>query len=135
MSHHLPSDTLAQKHNRQIRGHIGYLKGISAENCVIRAYQEAGAELLEQRWRGRGGEIDLIFLQGQTYVFCEVKAARTLNAAIASLKTAQMARIQVAASEYLACAPKGQLSDVQFDLAAVYGQGEVKILKNAYGCF
>ena len=120
------------------RGDAGlraYLSGDSAESGVIRAYEERNADLLEQRWRGQGGEIDLILQEGDTLVFVEVKKARSFDQAIARLRPAQMIRIHAAASEYLAFTPEGQLSNVRFDLAAVDGTGQVRIIENAFGHF
>ena len=111
------------------------LSGRAAEEQVARAYSGRGAELLETRWRGKGGEIDLIFGQGEVLVFTEVKKARSIDAAICSLRPAQMRRIHAAASEYLAHAPNGQLSDVRFDLAVMDAIGRVEIIENAFGHF
>ncbi len=120
------------------RGNAGlqaYLSGKSAESSVVRAYQERNADMLEQRWRGEGGEIDLILREGDTIVFVEVKKARSFDQAIARLRPTQMMRIHAAASEYLAFMPDGQLSNVRFDLAAVDGTGQIRIIENAFGHF
>ncbi len=122
----------------QARRHAGQradLSGRAAEECVTRAYIDNGARLLETRWRGKGGEIDLIFGMGDLLIFVEVKKARSIDAAIRSLRPAQMRRIHAAAAEYLAQAPQGQLSDVRFDLAAMDGAGRVEIIENAFGHF
>jgi len=116
-------------------GRRAYLAGISAEGQVAKAYDARGADLLETRWRGKGGEIDLIFLENGVYVFCEVKQARSFDAAAERLRPAQMRRMHVAASEYLGTTPKGQLSDVRFDLAVVDGQGRAEIREAAFSHF
>ncbi|VAW05312.1 hypothetical protein MNBD_ALPHA07-27 [hydrothermal vent metagenome] len=123
------------------RGDAGlraYLSGASAEAGVVKAYAERNADLLEQRWRGEGGEggeIDLILREGDTIVFVEVKKARSFDQAIARLRPTQMMRIHAAASAYLAFTPEGQLSNVRFDLAAVDGTGQIRIIENAFGHF
>ena len=104
---------------RQSRGKAAYLSGLAAEESVLRAFEARGADLIERRWRGASGEIDLIFLENGVHVFCEVKAARTFEKAMERLRPAQMRRIHAAASEYLAHAPMGQLSEMRFDLAVV----------------
>ena len=111
------------------------LSGRMAEAQVARDYERRGCRLLENRWRGKGGEIDLIFGQGELIVFVEVKKARSTDAAINSLRPAQMRRIHAAATEYLASAPRGQLSDVRFDLATLDATGRVEIIENAFGHF
>lgn len=131
----LAADTQKLTSTKQRRGKRAFLAGQSAERAVAKAYDQAGVALLAKRWRGKSGEIDLIFLQDGIYIFCEVKAAPTHDLALERLRPAQMRRIKAAASEYMSCTPKGQLSDVRFDLAVVNGQGQVRILENAFGHF
>lgn len=121
--------------SRQFRGQNAYLSGITAEKIVAQAYQNLGACLLEKRWRGQGGEIDMIFQCGKEIVFCEVKKARSFDEAIARLRPDQMRRIHHAASEYLGQVPSGQLSEVRFDLAVVDESGQVRIMQNAFSHF
>jgi putative endonuclease len=120
---------------RRRRGRTAFLSGAVAEEAVARAYGRRGAELLETRWRGKGGEIDLLVKEAGVYVVCEVKKARRIDDALGRLRPAQMRRIQAAASEYLGKTPDGQLSEVRFDLAAVDGTGRVEIIENAFGHF
>jgi len=120
---------------RRDRGRRAYHSGVSAERQVAQVYDARGADLLETRWRGQGGEVDLIFLQAGVYVFCEVKRACSFDAAAQRLDRRQMQRIHLAASEYLAFTPRGQLSDVRFDLAVVDGQGRVEIREGAFSHF
>jgi putative endonuclease len=106
-----------------------------AEKIVAQAYQSLGACLWEKRWRGQGGEIDMILRHGQEIVFCEVKKARSFDEAIARLSPDQMRRIHHAASEYLGQVPSGQLSEVRFDLALVDECGQVQIIQSAFSHF
>ena len=109
--------------------------GRSAEQAVTVQFDRLGYDLVDLRWRGQAGEIDLIFQGADTYVFVEVKQARTHDQAIARLRPAQMQRIHAAASEYLAYTPDGQLSSVRFDLATVDSTGDIQIIENAFGHF
>lgn len=120
---------------RQDRGRRAYLSGRSAEDAVVRSFAAQGALLLETRWRGQSGEIDLILRAQGSYVFCEVKQAATFDLALQRLSVAQMQRIHFAASEYLGQTSEGQLAPVRFDLAVVDGAGAVRILQNAFGHF
>ncbi|WP_299848240.1 YraN family protein [uncultured Roseovarius sp.] len=120
---------------RRDAGQRAELSGRAAEDRVAVEYARLGYALIETRWRGAGGEVDLIFGQGELLVFTEVKKARSIDAAICSLRPAQMRRIHAAASEYLARTPNGQLSDVRFDLAAMDGTGRVQIFENAFSHF
>ena len=117
------------------RGLTNYLAGAVAEDQVMLDFLARGAVCLEQRWRGQSGEIDLIFRQDGVIVFVEVKASKTIDRALESLRPAQIARIYAAGSEYLAHVPEGQLAEVRFDLAAVNGQGRIEVVENAFGHF
>ena len=120
---------------RADRGRRAHNSGLSAEQRATRIYIADGLRLLHSRWRGASGEIDLILADGDEIVFAEVKQARTHDAAIASLRPAQMRRIHAAGSEYLAHCPKGQLTDVRFDLAVVDNAGRCDILEGAFSHF
>jgi putative endonuclease len=120
---------------RRDRGRQAYCTGLAAEDRTSAVYRTAGLAQLENRWRGKGGEIDLIFEDEGTIVFCEVKQARTHDAAIASLRPAQMRRIHMAAAEYLGLCPKGLLTDTRFDLATVDGAGHCQIHENMLAHF
>jgi len=136
MDHHRAEYTVPTvAGQRRERGKRAYLSGQAAEAGVIRAYAARGVAVLHSRWRGQGGEIDLILRDAEAYVFCEVKKAATLDLAMARLRPAQARRIVEAASEYLGQTPEGQLASVRFDLATVDGSGAVEINENAFGHF
>ncbi|MDR0810278.1 MAG: YraN family protein [Gemmobacter sp.] len=117
---------------RRERGAAAWHRGAAAEVCVERVYERDGCAIAARRWRGRGGEIDLVARDGAGVIFIEVKAGRTHAAAAARLGERQMARIFAAAAEYLAGEPLGQLTPARFDVALVDGQGRVEILENAF---
>jgi putative endonuclease len=108
-----------------------YQAGLSAEQAVARQYQRRGAILRETRWRGRGGEIDLILSEGDAVVFVEVKKSRTHAAAVQRLTARQIGRILRSAEEYLGQCPKWLLTDVRLDVALVDAQGRIDIIANA----
>ncbi|MCZ0813627.1 MAG: YraN family protein [Pseudomonadota bacterium] len=126
------SSCRAQRADRGLRA---WQAGMAAERRVATSYDRRGADLMETRWRGEGGEIDLILREGAVIVFCEVKAARSFDAAIARLRPAQVRRIHAAAAEYLGHVPAGQLAEVRFDLAVVDQSGAAQIIENAFGHF
>ena len=98
-----------------------------------RAYLRTGARVRSRRWRGTGGEIDLILEGDDGLIFVEVKKSRTRDRAAARLGARQMDRIYASASEYLAQEPSGQLTPARFDVALVDGLGAVEIIENAFG--
>lgn len=117
---------------RQHRGRRNHLSGVAAEGAVERLYREAGLQLLERRWRGAGGEIDLIFQEQEgTVVFVEVKSARDFDRAMGLITPAQVTRIHRTAEEYLGLCPAGLLTETRFDAALVDARGHVRIEENA----
>lgn len=116
---------------KSMRGAQNYHAGLSAEAIVARDYLARGRTLAKHRWRGRGGEIDLIFREGDRVVFTEVKKSRTHELAVHRLSQHQMSRLCAAACEFLADEPRGQLTEMRFDLATVDQAGTVQIIENA----
>jgi putative endonuclease len=113
-------------------GHTGYYAGLAAEDIVARDYVRRQHDVAGLRWRGQSGEIDLICRDGDTVVFVEVKKSRSFARAMTRLNRKQMDRICGSAAEYLAGEPRGQLTDVRFDLAMVDAVGAVKVIENAF---
>ncbi|MBF9058388.1 hypothetical protein HKCCSP123_04255 [Rhodobacterales bacterium HKCCSP123] len=112
-------------------GLISHLKGRAAEDRVLRAYQSAGHRLVCQRWRGPGGEIDLVFEKAGEVVFVEVKSSRSFAAAAAHLTRRQIARLMASAEAALGFFPKGSLTPMRFDVALVDGTGRIDVIPNA----
>lgn len=121
--------------SRRDRGRRAFLSGQAAEEMVARHYEGRGVAVLERRWRGTGGEVDLVLRAPDTYVFCEVKRAATHDLALQRLRDGQVQRICHAASEYIGLTPEGQLAPVRFDVATVDAIGSVTILEAAFGLF
>ncbi len=113
-------------------GSVGYYAGLGAEDLVAADYARRNHGIAARRWRGQAGEIDLIAREGSTVVFVEVKKSRSFATAAARLGHRQMERIVASASEFLAGEPRGQLTDVRFDLAVVNGGGALKVIENAF---
>ena len=111
-------------------GSVGYHAGLSAEQSVGNRYMEAGYRIAANRYRGSGGEIDLIAERDGELVFLEVKKSKTHAAAAARLLPRQIARLFATASEFLASMPNGQDTNSRFDVALVDGAGRVDILEN-----
>ncbi|MEM9348840.1 MAG: YraN family protein [Pseudomonadota bacterium] len=112
-------------------GLVSHLKGLSGEASVEGFYRRRGADVVARRWRGRAGEIDLIVEEGGCIVFVEVKTSRTIKRALSALGLRQQKRLIASASDFLQSQPKGSLSNMRFDVAAVDGQGRVEIVENA----
>lgn len=114
-------------------GARSYHGGLAAEAGVAAHYERAGCAVAHRRWRGRGGEIDLILRDGDVSVFVEVKAARTHARAAERISARQAGRIMTAAEEFVATQPRGSLTEMRFDVALVDGMGRIEIVENALG--
>jgi putative endonuclease len=113
-------------------GVMAHLGGLAAEDAVARHYLAQGLVIAERRWRGRGGEIDLILREPDGgLVFVEVKKSRTLARAAESLSRRQCGRLYAAASEYLGGEPAGQDSAARFDVALMDETGTIEVIENA----
>ncbi|MEL6585749.1 MAG: YraN family protein [Pseudomonadota bacterium] len=112
-------------------GKTSYLAGLSAEESVARHYEGSGHRVIGRRWRGQGGELDLIVEKADDTIFIEVKKSATHGQAAAALGGRQIARLFAAAGEFMGSLPNGMLSSVRFDVALVDGSGQIDILENA----
>ncbi|MGB3244766.1 MAG: YraN family protein [Sulfitobacter sp.] len=115
------------------RGKTAFEAGQAAEYRIAQDYEQRGFPVAHRRWRGKGGEIDLILRNGNGLIFVEVKQSRDFARAAESLSARQMQRIYLSAEEYLAREPAGSLTEVRFDVALVDGQGQTRIIENAFG--
>ena len=110
-----------------------YHAGVSAEQRIAQDYERRGFAITRRRWRGTGGEIDLITRDADGLVFVEVKQSRDFVRAAERLGSRQMARIYASAEQFLAGEPNGQLTNVRFDVALVNDAGAFEIIENAFG--
>lgn len=118
---------------RHHRGRMAYHAGLAAENRIAQDYERRGFAVARRRWRGKGGEIDLILRDGNGFIFVEVKQSRDFHRAAESLTQRQMQRIYASAEEFIGMEPEGSLSAVRFDVALLDGQGDMQIIENAFG--
>ncbi len=114
-------------------GAVSYHAGLAAEDQVAADYRRRGHATCQHRWRGKGGEIDLIAQDGDGLIFIEVKKARNFARAVERITQRQLQRIYSAAAEYLARIPLGQNTPVRIDVALVNGAGHIEIIENAFG--
>lgn len=111
-------------------GKVSYLAGHAAEDAVAADYARRGHALAAQCWRGSRGELDLVLRDGDGLIVVEVKKARDFARAAARLSAAQLERIYGTVAEFVAHEPRGQLTDVRFDLALVDAMGRIEIREN-----
>lgn len=111
-------------------GLVSHLAGASAEQQVAALYTRMGCTIRALRWRGRGGEIDIVARDGAATVFIEVKKSRNHLRAAERLSARQIARLHDAAGEYMAAHGDGPV-DARFDVALVDAAGRIEIIENA----
>ena len=118
---------------RTHRGYSNHRAGEAAEERIARDYERRGFAVARRRWRGPGGEIDLITRGRDGVVFVEVKQSRDFATAAQRIGRRQMDRICASAEHFLATEPEGQLTNVRFDVALVDATGAFEIVENAFG--
>ncbi|MEO1536577.1 MAG: YraN family protein [Pseudomonadota bacterium] len=125
----MPFDVLPDE-ARVVRGERAYQDGLAAEEIACRDYQARGYELLAMRWRGPGGEVDLIFKGADAAVFVEVKKAATHAWAAERLSERQLWRVARSAEAYIAHELDDPFTPMRLDLATVDASGRVAITEN-----
>jgi len=113
-------------------GLVSYRAGLAAEESVTRLYLRAGCTVAQTRWRGAGGEIDIVIRDGASVIFVEVKKAATHAEAAIRLTARQMGRIYQSAAQFLASEPAGLDTESRFDVALVDASGQIELLENAF---
>lgn len=112
-------------------GQTRYHAGLAAEESVARQYHARGFRTLATRWRGGGGEIDLVMADDTGCVFVEVKQSRTHAQAAEHLSQGQVRRLFRAAESFLARQPRGLATFARFDVALVDAVGRIEVMENA----
>lgn len=112
---------MLSNNNRQI--------GRSAEIIACNYLQQQNLTLLVQNFYSRFGEIDLIMLDVDTYVFVEVKKRKHgVDHAIESITPAKQKKLILAAQYYLLQIKKN--INCRFDAVVMDNKGAIKWLKN-----
>ena len=110
-------------------------RGAQAENLAAQFLQHRGLKLLQQNYRCRFGEIDLILQDGDALVFAEVRlrSRGDFGGAAASINAAKQAKLVRTAQHYLATL--AHTPPCRFDavlLQAADGSG-IEWIKGAFG--
>jgi putative endonuclease len=105
--------------------------GDVAESAAERHLLSHGLKLLEKNYRCRFGEIDLIFQDGATLVFVEVRQRRSegFGGAAESITAAKRERLVATARHYLA---GRKSSPCRFDAVLLQGAEPIRWVKNAF---
>ena len=81
--------------------------GSAGEAFVAGRLERAGYRILDRNWRVRGGELDIVALEGEILVFVEVKVrSSSLTVAEESLDVRKLRRLMMAAEIYVQTHPE-----------------------------
>lgn len=107
------------------------MRGEQAELLARDFLRQHGYEIIAERYRWRGGEIDLIARDGNALVFVEVKsrAHESFGLPEEAVTGAKRRKILLTAQYYLARHPN--TLDVRFDVIALSG-GRLRLYKDAF---
>ena len=107
--------------------------GSSYETLAVKYLEEAGYRILQQNFRSREAEIDLIAMDGRYLVFVEVKYRknRKEGSAAEAVDERKKRRIRMGALFYLKekCCPLS--APVRFDVVSI-DEGKIRLFRNAF---
>lgn len=94
-------------------------RGQLTEQACCDYLQQQGLRLVEQNYRTRGGEIDLIMREGDTWVFVEVRFRKNARygSAVESVTAAKQQRILRTVEHY--CQQHGITQAVRIDIVGM----------------
>ncbi len=118
---------------------LSYKKGSSrydgqkGENAAEGFLKEKGIRILEKNFRCRAGEIDMIGLEGDTYVFFEVKYRRKNYSGepYEAVGYKKQRKICLAADFYRMIHRLSEDTKIRFDVVSILGDG-ITWYKNAF---
>ncbi|MDM7322995.1 MAG: YraN family protein [Gammaproteobacteria bacterium] len=111
--------------------------GKAGEQLALEHLERRGLRLLARNVHARGGEIDLVMLDGATLVFVEVRSrsAGGLVGALESITPAKRRRLLMAAQTFLARHPQHATRPCRFDVVGITCDDERTTLEWAANAF
>ena len=108
-------------------------KGSRFEEEAARELARAGYRILERNFYSRGGEIDIVAMDGEYLVFAEVKYRTRGSSGCPeeAVDVRKQSRICKAALYYMTRYQKSDTTPVRFDVVAI-DPTETRIIKNAF---
>jgi putative endonuclease len=106
-------------------------RGRLAELAAAWLLRLKGYRILAERFRARGGEIDIVARRGGVLVFAEVKLRGDLEAARLAVTDGNQRRIRAAADAWLARHERRADVPLRYDIVAVSPRG-LRHIKDAF---
>lgn len=103
--------------------------GNRGEDAAAAYLERIGMTVVERNWRTKHGEVDIVALDGETLVLCEVKTRRTVRAGTPeeAVTPAKQRRYRRLAEAYVQQAGLEQVA-VRFDVISILVIGEDRAL-------
>ena len=134
-SDRIPSDRAALNRTPSAARSPTTVRGDAAEHAAARLLTAAGLIPVAAKVRYKVGELDLIMRDGDTLVFVEVRARRSMafGGAAASIDARKQLRLRRAAERYLQLTRGGRAwPPCRFDVVAFEGD-RVNWIRDAFG--
>jgi putative endonuclease len=96
-----------------------YKSGVAAENYAKDLLEAKDYRIIAQRYKTKGGEIDLIAKRGDHLAFVEVKGRKTADEGVWAVLPRQQSRIAAAAEIFLGEYTSLPFSSASFDVIVV----------------
>lgn len=108
------------------KGHANSGLGARGEELAASWLEKHGIRVVERNFRCKGGEVDIVAQDGQTFVFVEVKTRRTLNYGVPQLALTPFKQRQIskAALTWL-LKHRRQDRPARFDVIAILLESDV----------
>lgn len=112
-------------------------RGREAEGAACRLLESLGISVVGRNVRAGGGEIDVVGRTGRTLVFVEVRSREgdDFGAPEETVGFAKRRRVIAAARGYLREIPPTSWDEARFDVIAVEGSGESRVLRHYPNAF
>ena len=111
--------------------------GKAAESLACEFLEKRGFKTIQNNYRTKSGEIDLIMMNKSCLVFVEVRYRKNqdFGGAIESITTSKQSRIRKTAQHFLQQNPRLDYTECRFDVVAISGVGEdteIQWIDNAF---
>ncbi len=114
--------------------HSTRFRGLEYEELAAEFLRSEGCGILERNFRTRGGEIDVIYLDGQTICFGEVKYrhSKTHGLSCEAVGYKKQLRISRTSDAYRAKENLTEGLSYRFDVIDISGEDDIEWYKNAF---
>jgi len=110
-----------------------YSKGVLAEKAAAKHLKRQGYKIVEERYKTKFGEIDIIASKGDLIVFIEVKAHQSVESSLYAVTSKTRRRIEQSALWFLSENPEYADFQMRFDVMVLKDGGRcAEHLDNAW---